>query len=130
MLKLLRHVATAPARGWHHFVQLCRDRHARLVAGWFFAILGIIAGLSYMATVNSGLGNFFVSCAQDFSEGRLAALLMLTPIAILLALSSVGEATRWMDARRRGHRYNLKFFWKLAGLSSILLLLSYLLGRC
>jgi hypothetical protein len=130
MLKLLRHVLTSPLRGWGHFVRLCRDRHARLVAGWFFAILGVIAGLSYMATVNSGLGNFFRGCAADFSEARLAALLMITPIAFLLALSSVGEATRWMDARRRGHRYNLGFFWKLAGLACVLLLASYLLGRC
>ena len=129
-MKPLFNLLASPLRGWDRFRLLLRDRHARLVAGWFFAILAIIVGMIYMAAVNSGFGHFFSSCAADFSEGRLAALLMLTPIAFILALSSVGEAIRWMDARRSGYRYNLRYFWQLAGLGSALLLLSYLLARC
>jgi lipid-A-disaccharide synthase-like uncharacterized protein len=129
-MSALIHLLKSPLRGWAHLLRLLRDPHARLVAGWFFTVVGILLGLAYMATVNSGFGNFFRSCAADFSEGRLAALLMLTPIAFALALSSIGEAIRWMEAKRRGYRYNLHFFWKLAGLGGFLLLAAFLLGRC
>lgn len=111
-------------------MRLLRDPHARLVAALFFAILGVILGLGYMYTANTGFGNFFRGCAAGFSEGRIAALLMLTPIAFALALSSVGEAVQWMEARRRGKRYSPSFFWKLFGLVSVLLLALFLLGRC
>ena len=112
------------------FLRLLRDRHARLVAGWFFFILAIILGLGYMYVVNAGFGFMGRGCVAGFSEWRLAALLMLTPIAFALALSSVGEAIRWMEARRRGHGYKLNFFWKMAGLGGVLLLAAFLLGRC
>lgn len=111
-------------------LRLLRDPHARLVAALFFAILGVVLGLGYMYTVNTGFGNFFRSCAAGFSEGRIAVLLMLTPIAFALALSTVGEAVQWMEARRRGKRYNPHFFWKLFGLVGVLLLALFLLGRC
>ncbi len=111
-------------------LRLLRDPHALLVATGFFVVVAIILGLGYMYTVNSGFGFFYRSCAADFSEIRLAALLMLTPIAFALALSAVGEATRWMEEKRRGRRYNLRFFWKLAGLGGALLLAVFLLGRC
>lgn len=116
---------------WHRrFLRLLRDRHARLVAGWLFAVVAAMLGLGYMYTVNTGFGFFYRGCAAGFSEARLAALLMLTPIAFALVLSSVGEAVRWMETRRRGHRYNSHFFWKLAGLGGVLLLAAFILGRC
>jgi len=121
---------TSPLRGWGHLMRLLRDPHARLVALLFFVILGIILGLAYMYIVNSGFGFFSHGCAAGFSEGRIAALLMLTPIAFALSLASVGEAIRWMEAKRRGHRHNMSFFWKLAGLGGVLLLATFLLGRC
>lgn len=110
--------------------RLLRDPHARLVAAWFFALVAVVLGLGYMYTVNTGFGFFFRGCAAGFSEGRIAALLMLTPIAFALALSSVGEAIRWMEEKRRGRRYNLRFFWRMAGLGGVLLLAAFLLGRC
>jgi len=129
-MNALSHLLTSPLRGWAHFLRLLRDPHARLVAALFFAFIASILGLGYMYTVNTGFGFFYRGCATDFSEGRIAALLMLTPIAFALALSSVGEAIRWMDAKRLGRRYNLRFFWKLAVLGGVLLLAVFLLGRC
>jgi hypothetical protein len=112
------------------FLRLVRDRHARLVAAWFFFILAIFLGLGYMYVVNAGFGFFGHGCASGFSQGRIAALLMLTPIAFALTLASVGEAIRWMEARRRGYGYKLNFFWKMTGLGGVLLLAAFLLGRC
>ena len=117
-------------RMFDDFLRLVRDRHARLVAGWFFFILAIILGLGYMYVVNTGFGFMGRGCAAGFSEWRIATLLMLTPIAFALALSSVGEAIRWMEARRRGYGYKLNFFWRMTGLGGILLLTAFLLGRC
>lgn len=117
-------------RWWQGFLQVLRDPFARLVAGWFFAVLAIMLGLAYMYMVNSGFGFFFRSCAAGFGEMRLAALLILSPIAFAIALSSVGEAVRWMEARRRGHRYSMRFFWWMAGLGGIMLLAAFLLARC
>lgn len=129
-MNTLSRLLTSPLRGWAHLLRLLRDPHARLVAALFFALIGIILGLGYMFTVNTGFGAFSRGCAAGFSEGRIAALLMLTPIAFALALSSVGEAIHWMDAKRRGRHYNLRFFWKLIFLGGVLLLAAFLLGRC
>ncbi|MDP2832296.1 MAG: hypothetical protein Q8Q28_03170 [Pseudomonadota bacterium] len=129
-MNALSHLLTSPLRGWAHLLRLLRDPHARLVAALFFALIASILGLGYMYTVNTGFGFFNRGCATGFSEGRIAALLMLTPIAFALALSSVGEAIRWMDAKRLGRHYNLRFFWKLAVLGGVLLLAVFLLGRC
>lgn len=126
----LHRLLTSPLRGWAHVLRLLRDRHARLVAALFLAVIASILGLGYMYTVNTGFGFFSRGCAAGFSEGRIAALLMLTPIAFALALSSVGEAIDWMEARRRGKRFKLHFFWKLIGLGVVLLLGVFLLGRC
>mgnify|MGYP000882046257 CR=1 FL=1 len=126
----LHRLLTSPLRGWGHFLRLLRDRHARLVAALFVAVIASILGLGYMYAANTGFGYFTRGCAYGFSEGRIAALLMLTPIAFALALSSVGEAIRWMEARRRGKRFNAHFLWKVLGLGGVLLLVVFLLGRC
>ncbi len=129
-MNALSHLLTSPLRGWTHLLRLLRDPHARLVAALFFVLIASILGLGYMYTVNTGFGAFSRGCAAGFSEGRIAALLMLTPIAFALALSSVGEAIHWMEAKRLGRRYNLRFFWKLIALGGVLLLAAFLLGRC
>lgn len=129
-MKGLVHLLTSPLRGWANLLRLLRDPHGRLVAGWFVVVLGIIAGLSYTYIVNTGFGFMGRGCAAGFSEARVAALLMLSPIAIALTLASVGEMISWMEARRRGHRYKLQFFWKVASLGGVLLLAAFLLGRC
>jgi hypothetical protein len=121
---------TSPLRGWANLLRLLRDPHARLVAGWFFVVLAIILGLGYMYVVNTGFGFMGRGCAAGFSQWRIAALLMLTPIGVALTFSSVGEAIRWMEARRRGRGYKLDFFWKMTGLGGVLLLTAFLLGRC
>jgi len=130
MATRLTRLLRLPLHGLSNILRVARDPHARLVAAWSFAILCVILGLGYMSIVNSGFGFFFRSCAADFSEGRLAALLMLTPIAFALALSSLGEAVRWMEARQLGRRYPLRFFWKLAGLGGVLLITAFFLARC
>jgi hypothetical protein len=119
-----------PVNAWKGLVRLLRDPQARLVAGLLIAVVAVILGLSWRDTVNTGFGFFDRGCAAEFSEGRLAILLMSTPIAMILALSTVGEAVRWMDARRRGHRHDLRHFWKLAVASAVLLSVAYFLGRC
>lgn len=126
----LYHLLTSPLRGWAHVLRLLRDRHARVVAALFFVVVASTLGLAYMYTVNTGFGFFSRGCAAGFSEGRIAALLMLTPIAFALALSSVGEAIRWMEAKRRGKRFNAHFLWKVLALGGVLLLGVFLLGRC
>ncbi len=130
MSRILSRLARVPVQIGIDILRVVRDPYARLVAAWFFAIVGVILGLGYMYIVNSGFGFFFRSCAAYFSEGRLAALLMLSPIAFALAISSVGEAAQWMDARRRGRRHATHFFWKFAGLGGVLLLTVFLLARC
>jgi lipid-A-disaccharide synthase-like uncharacterized protein len=130
MSRLLSRLARVPVQIGIDILRVVRDPYARWVAAWFFAIVGMILGLGYMYIVNSGFGFFFRSCAAYFSEGRLAALLMLSPIAFALALSSVGEAVQWMEARRRGRRHATHFFWKFAGLGGVLLLAVFLLARC
>ncbi len=130
MSGVLSRLARVPAKIVIDILRVVRDPYARLVAAWFFSIVAVILGLGYMYIVNSGYGFFFRSCAAYFSEGRLAALLMLSPIAIALAISSVGEAAQWMDARRRGRRHATHFFWKFAGLGGVLMLAVFLLARC
>lgn len=119
-----------PPLWWLGFLRVLKDPFARLVAIWFFTVLALMLGLAWMYAANSGFGFFFRSCAAWFSEERLALLLILSPIAFAIALSSVGEAVRWMEARRRGRGYNLRFFWWMAGLGGVMLLVSYLLARC
>ncbi len=126
----LIHLLTSPLRGAARVMRLLRDPQARMVAALFLSVVAVILGLGYMYTVNTGFGFFFRGCAAGFGEARIAALLMLTPIAFALALSAVGEAIQWMETRRRGKGFNLGFFWKLAGIGGISLLTVYLLGRC
>lgn len=129
-MKGLLHLLTSPLRGVAHVLRLLRDPHARLVAVLFFVVITSILGLGYMYTVNTGFGFFSRGCAAGFSEGRIATLLMLTPIAFALALSSVGEAIQWMEAKRHGKRFNAHFLWKVLALGGVLLLAVFLLGRC
>lgn len=130
MMNALSRLLTSPLRGWAHVLRLLRDPHARLVAGLLFAVIASVLGLGYMYTVNTGFGFFSRGCAVGFSEGRIAALLMLTPIAFALALSSVGEAIQWMEAKRHGKRFNAHFLRKVLALGAFLLLVVFLLGRC
>lgn len=129
-MKAFSRLLTAPLRGWAHLLRLLRDPHARWVAALFFTVLALMLALGWLHIKNTGFGFFFRGCAAGFSEGRLALLLMLTPIAFALALSSIGEAIRWMEAKRRHGRYKLHDLWRLLGLGGILLLAVYLLTRC
>lgn len=119
-----------PIDAWRSIVRVLRDRHARLVGFWFLLVTILLLGLAYQFTVNSGFGFFKRSCAVNFSEGRIAALLMLTPFAVFMILSSLGEAGQWLEARKRGRRYPMNFFWKVAGLGGVLLIAAFVLGRC
>jgi hypothetical protein len=119
-----------PIDAWRSTVRVLRDRHARLVGFWFLLATSLILGLGYQFTVNSGFGFFQTSCAVYFSEGRIAALLMLTPFAIFMILSSLGETAQWLEARKRGRHYPMHFFWKMAGLGGVLLIAAFILGRC
>jgi hypothetical protein len=111
-------------------VEVARDRHARIAVAWFAFILISMMGLGYMYIVNSGFGFFSHSCAAWFSQERMVVLLMLSPIAFALALSSAGELVHWMEARRRGYRYSLFPFLRLAGIGVGLLVVVFFLAQC
>ena len=128
--KWLLDLARLPQRLWGDIVEVARDRHARVAVAWFAFILLAMLGLGYMTIVNSGFGFFFHSCAAGFSQERMVVLLMLSPIAFALALSSAGELVHWMEARRRGYRYSLLPFLRLGGIGVGLLLAVFFLARC